>query len=301
MMSTHILRAPIGTPLWARLREDERIVLDKNHQIYGNLHGANTNIVPHRMTRAELFAGYLRLVERLSEWRNFELRLKSFISGITYQPDISAKKRPVSWSFIFGFIKYLLFSVDRETRRTTLRIMRHTRRYAPFMMKRVLGLIGLQYSRLDMLRSVRQALLERIKLEESADFKLEIDRSNSIIPDKFKKPYQQIFPEISRRVYTDLADKTVAEETLIKVFIDFITRWGQTTDSFTDQHRASISDLVDRIITMQNSLPKSASSSLTSGDETFSNIKNTELAEEVLKAVEQELRSNPALSVEERK
>ena len=203
--------------------------------------------------------------------------------------------------YVFDLLKYLFFSVDRETRRTTIRIIRHTRRNAPFMMRRVLGLIGLQYSRLDMLRSVRKALLERIALEESADFKLEIDLSNSIIPDKFKKPYQQIFPEIRRRVYEDLTDKTITEETLIEVFIDFITRWGQTLDSFTDQHRDSINELVDRIVTRQNSLAKGVTSGPTSGDGTFSNTKNTEIAEEVLKAVEQELRSRPAVSVEKGK
>ncbi len=299
MMSTHILRAPIGTPLWARLREEERIVLDEEHMIYGNLHGANTNIIPKKMTRVELFTGYMRLVEKLSEWRNFEERLKSFISGIRRQPDVPKKKRPVSWSFLFGSLRYLFFSLDRETRRSTLRIIRHTRRHAPFMMRRVLGLIGLQYSRIAMLKAVHQALLDRIELEKSADFKLEIDHSNAVISEEFKKTYRRFFPGIYHHVRTNIANTAVVEEILIEVFVDFIARCGKELDSFTDSHQSYLTELVDSAIARRNSLVEGISSVITLDNDTLPRINVSEMAEEILKAVEQELRGSLTLSSKE--
>jgi hypothetical protein len=292
MMSTHILRAPIGTPLWARLRKEGRIVLDEEHQIYGNLHGANTNIVPRKMTRVELFEGYLGLVERLSEWANFEARVKGFVSGVKQRPQIPQKKRPIEWKFLFGFLKYLLFSVDRETRRATLRIIRHTRRHAPFLQRRVFGVIGMQYSRRAMLQSVREALCRRIELEESEGFNLEIDKADIFIPDNFQKPYREILPHIHERVYQGLGDKTRTDEALVEIFGSFIIRWGQSLDAFSDHHKSFLTELADRTIAKLNSVTKGASSTTTPRADHAPDVNKTGLAGEILKAVEQELRSN---------
>lgn len=298
MMSTHILRAPIGTPLWTRLRKEGRIVLDKEHEIYGNLHGANTNIIPRRMTRVELFSGYLWLVEKLSEWRNFEARVRGFVSGVTRKPDISPKKRATKLRFLFGFLKYLLFSMDKETRQTTLRLMRYTRRHAPFMMRRVLGLICMHYSRVVMLKTVRQALRERIDLESSAAFRIEIDRSDIGISEGFKKAYHQFFPDVYRRVYLGLMDQQSTEEVLIEVITNFISRSGKTMESFDDYHRASLSEHIDRIIVKQNDLTRGLSPARTLNDGAIPDINKTGLADEILKAVEQELRDNLVINRE---
>lgn len=300
MLSTHILRAPIGTRLWARLRREGRIILDEEHQIYGNLHGPNTNIIPKSMTREELFTGYMNLVERLDKWRNFEARVKGFISGVTWRPKTSQKRRKgsIPWKFLLGFLKYLLFSVDRETRWGTFRIIRHTRRHAPFMLRRVLGLLGMQYSRVAMLQAVRQGLQKRIELEKSEGFKLEVDQTEIIIPENFKQPYQEIFPEIHERVYLGLRDKTRTDETLIETLTDFIIRWGQTMDSFSDQHKVFLQELADRAIAKENTATEGVLPVLVQSNEAVPDIKKSKLAEEILKAVEQELRGNIPLSQE---
>jgi radical SAM superfamily enzyme YgiQ (UPF0313 family) len=292
MMSTHILRAPIGTPLWARLKNEGRIVLDEEHQIYGNLHGANTNIIPLKMTRVELFEGYLSLVKRLSEWRNFEARIKNFVSGVSQRPNVPQKKRPIQWKFLLGFLKYLLFSVDKETRRATFRIIRHTRRHAPFMLRRIIGLLGMQYSRLAMLQSVHTALHRRIEMEKSADFNLEKDQTDICIPENFKTHYRKILPQIHKRVYLSLADKTRTEEALVEIFADFIIRCGQTLDSFSDQHRDLLRDLTDHAVASLNGSTNDISSALTKSTNQVPGIKETRLAEDILKAMEQELRGN---------
>ncbi|MBM3242625.1 radical SAM protein [Candidatus Poribacteria bacterium] len=184
LIATHILRAEIGTKLWRRLSQEGRIVLDEEHEIYANHQGANTNIIPARMTRVELFSGYLNMVEKLSEWRNFEKRVTGFLSGIKREPNISQKKEANQAQVSPEVLKYLLFSVDEEARDAIFRIIQHTRRHAPFMRQTVMGIIVRQLARVAMLRGVRKSLRERIELESSEVFKLDIDQPDILLPEK---------------------------------------------------------------------------------------------------------------------
>ena len=61
-----------------------------------------TNIIPKQMTRRELMSGYLRLVERLSDWSHFEARVKGMISLIRRQPKV--KPRGTAWDPSLGVL-----------------------------------------------------------------------------------------------------------------------------------------------------------------------------------------------------
>ena len=69
-------------------------------------------------------------------------------------------------------------------------------------------------------------------------------------------------------------------------------------ESFDDYHRASLSEHIDRIIVKQNDLTRGLSPARTLNDGAIPNINKTGLAEEILKAVEQELRDNLVINRE---
>jgi len=186
IIASHILRAEIGTRLWTRLHKEGRIVLDEEHEIYANHQGANTNIIPKRMTRVELFSGYFSMVEKLSEWSNFEKRVTGFLSSVKREPNIPHKKEANQSQVSPEFLRYLLFSVDEEARDTIFRIIQHMRRHAPFMRQTVMSIIVRQLARVAMLRGVRKSLRERIELESSENFKLDIDQDDILIPGNFE-------------------------------------------------------------------------------------------------------------------
>ncbi|MFQ6044230.1 MAG: hypothetical protein ACE5PV_25530 [Candidatus Poribacteria bacterium] len=121
---------------------------------------------------------------------------------------------------------------------------------------------------------------------------MEIDKTSIFIPESFRKPYEEIFPSVYERVYLGLTDKTRTEEALIEVFVDFITRWGGplTLDKFSEQHKVYLFELADRTIEKENRTVGRKSPVPVQTEEAVEDIKKTRLAEEILKAVEKELR-----------
>ena len=80
--SIRVLMAPPGTRLWKRMRKDGRLLkTEMEGRFYGN--PGTTNILPKNMSRAELLTGYLGLIEKVYDWRNFAERIKGFVSNVS--------------------------------------------------------------------------------------------------------------------------------------------------------------------------------------------------------------------------
>jgi radical SAM superfamily enzyme YgiQ (UPF0313 family) len=284
LVSPHILRAPIGTRLWARLRKEGRIITDEKHDVYANLHGSNTNIIPKGMTRMELFSGYLTMMEKLMKWSSFEERVKRFISGVIRQPKLQPKGKKLSFKNKLKLFKYFFFSLDREARKSILRIIKYTRRNAPFLMGKIRTIIVMRLSLLKMLDQGCKTMRNRMELEKSEGFRLNIDQSKILIPQSFEEHYREIFPEIYQKVSDGLKDKSRIDVALVKIFTDFVVRWSDTLDFFNEQHEFFLSELTDRIIAEESCEEPQ------SNDQIIEKPINAELIDEVLKAVEQELR-----------
>jgi len=277
--SASLLNAMTGTRLWRRLLKEERLLkLDTRYTAW-----ETTNIIPKRMTRAELLSGYVDFMEKIYEWNNCIARLKGFISGINRQPRVKQKKRQLRR--LFQFIKFL-FSVDKDTRRATIEIISYTRKHAPFMLEKVLGIVLQQYSYVHLVRLMREKIQNELEIEAmNID---ELIHSEILIPESFEKPYKEIFSEIHGHVYTGLDDKTRTDEALIEVFTDFLTRWGQTFNQFSEQHRLFLYELADRTIAKENRTVEFPAAMQSNGP--IPDIQKTQLADEIFKAVEQELR-----------
>jgi radical SAM superfamily enzyme YgiQ (UPF0313 family) len=284
--TTFVLKAPPGTRLWTRLQKEGRLLKAEKEGFFAET-VVSTNIVPKGMTRAELFSGYLGLIEKLSDWRNFEVRIKGMLSDVKRQPNVPRKKRRLKR--LFQLIRFLA-SLDGKTRRSILNIIRHTRKHKPFMIEKVFGLIIQHYGYARVVQLLREDIHKQMELEKSGEFKLEARQPDTLIPASLRQAYQEIFPEIHSRVYMGLQDKTRTDKVVIDVFADFLTHWGTTLDQFSDHHRVFLNELTDRTITKENRVTKEVSSVFVQHAGALPYIEKTHLAEEVLKAVEQELR-----------
>ena len=121
------------------------------------------------------------------------------------------------------------------------------------------------------------------------------------VPEAFKKPYKDIFPVLYERVFQGLIDKSRTHDALVEVIYDFLTRWGLTFEQFEEHHRAFLFEICDRTIAKENgTIPAGAGERAElgeapdhrvglSGDHTPVWLRR--LADEVLRTVEQDLRS----------
>src|SRR5207248_10044787 len=92
----HMLKAIAGTELRTRLEGDGRVVNVKLSESAGSddyLDAAiHTNILPKRMSRAELMSGYMWLVGKVFDWENFEARISGFVDNVQRPPRLETKR-----------------------------------------------------------------------------------------------------------------------------------------------------------------------------------------------------------------
>ena len=290
--SISMLKAPYGTKLWVRLHKEGR-VLDLPELTATSDTYVLTNIIPKRMTRVELLTGFRNLRERITAWNSFENRVRGMISQIKHRPDVQGS---ISWTQTLKFFMFV-FSMDSEARRTTLRLLVHTWRHAPFMMEKVGMLITQQYFKKAQLPSLLEEIDDRIQREKTGALELHPDQTRFFVPDTFQKPYRAIFPELYDRVYRGLTDKSRTLNALVEVVYDFLTRWGPTFDRFEEHHHTFINDACDRTVASENNGFVSSNAENLEEDPTETPgltqrqvvRKMNKLADEVLRSVEQEL------------
>lgn len=285
LISIKSLKAVPGTKLWHRLKKEGR-VLKPDAKIL-DLIFVSTNIIPRGISRIELLNGHVSLLERTCDWSNFVIRFKRMISCLKRKPNVPKKKW--QWKRFFQHLQFL-HSMDKESRRAILSILWYTLKHAPFMIQKLFPLIAQQYDSVVAMRSIREKFRKLIELEKSIDMRQFIDRSGMLVTESLKKSYYKIFPDMYKRIYQGLIDKTRTYEVLIEVFTDFLIRREHTLDEFSGKHRVFLHEFADRAIAKENSTVGIQSSAPIQSHEIMADIKQTRLAEEILKAVEQELR-----------
>jgi hypothetical protein len=161
--------------------------------------------------------------------------------------------------------------------------------------------IGRQYVGAAQVPFLLETIDKQIRLETSEEMKLQRERTVFFVPDSFRKPYKAIFPELYERVYRSLADKSRTHDALVEVIYDFLTRWGPSFQQFEEYHRTFLYEICDRTIAKENSnLQVGAGENMGAGEAPDEMAGLTEakvatrlrrLADEVLRCVEQDLRS----------
>ena len=283
--SIRVLMAPPGTKLWKRLcREGRLLTTETEGRYFGN--PGTTNIIPKKMTRMELHSGYLDLISKVYDWDNFAVRIKGFVSNIERKPDIPKQSGQVKR--IVQFLYALFSSLDNKTRKIIIGICGYTWKHAPFMLPRVVAIMLRQYGYVNRPK-LKEAVQEQIEIEKSGRFNLEIQKNEPVVPESFKEPYEQIFPVVYREVLSGVADKTRVNETVIEIFTKFLTRWRQTSEPFTEEHKRSLMELASQIINERNRAIEGQSPSASPVSDILSHLKESRLSDDFLKAVEQEL------------
>jgi radical SAM superfamily enzyme YgiQ (UPF0313 family) len=282
--SIRVLMAPPGTRLWKRLKKEGRIIKTSTEgRYYGN--PGTTNIIPNRMTRWELHAGYLDLIERVYDWDNFAVRMKGFISNIKRRPKVH--RQSDQWKRLVPFIKFV-FSLDKKIRNVLLGILWYTFRHASFMLPKITGVILRQFG-----YAVRPQLEDeihgQIDLERSGDMNLEMEAVTGLVPVSFREKYNEIFPDVYNKVIQDIKDKNFADEILIEIFTRFLIHWKGQNDSFSSEYNKDLMNIVNSTVEEKNRMcTLDVDASQNKCDEHI-NLTQKQLADGILRAVENEL------------
>jgi hypothetical protein len=202
---------------------------------------------------------------------------------------------------IFLAFAVVLFRVKGEARRVALRLMAYTLWRSPNMLPRTIRLLWGQYLDAASLPTLLEAIDGQIRREREAEARLRPARTVFFVPEAFKKPYRAVFPELYERVYRDLADRSRVEDVLTEVIYDFLTRWGPSFEEFGEHHRNFLFELCDRSTSQVNERGEGAppdeplleelSKEKTGMSAGQAAIWMKRLADEVLRAVEQDLRA----------
>jgi hypothetical protein len=284
--SIRILMAPPGTRLWKRMLKERRLLgTDKEGRFFGN--PGTTNIIPKQMTRVELHSGFLQLREMIYDWQNFAERIKGIVSNVKRRPDIPNQGRDTK--FLFQFTCFLFSSLlDWRTRRILLALLAQTYKQAPFMIPTVARIIlrqfGYAYTNTHKFREVVQ---QQIDLEASGKIQLELSKYEPPVPESFRQPYKDIFPELYQKVYRELKDKGSTEEVMVNVFTEFLQHSETNADSASGDYKNDLMKLTDQALLQKRG--HSIDSDPPPSEEAMPNLKRSHISDEILKAVEQEL------------
>ncbi len=286
--SIRVLMAPPGTRLWKRLQSEGRLVKTESEgRFFGN--PGTTNIIPMLMTRSELHGGYLDLIEKVYDWKNFAVRMKGFISNVKRKPNI--RRQRIEWRRLVQFAYFLFFLVDRETRRNILDVLKYTRKKAPFMMTKFIAIM-LRQNGYAQRPAMRKSIENQIERENVEGFQLPMESDSSLISKGFLNVYGEIFPGIYENVSLNLTDRSRLEETLIEIFAEFLSQWKESDDTVAEDLRVQLMEISGRIINMKNTSAEIQITSSDNGGEGANGINVSHLSDQILKAVEQELLVN---------
>jgi len=284
-LAVNMLKAPLGTRLWQRLRLEGRVL--STVSLVGKGHPRTyTNIIPKRMSRVELVRGYGELLDRVNTWDAFEARVRGFVSLVKRAPRV--RETPLAGDEALRLLATL--AVAPEGRASMERIVRHTERTAPFMMRRVKRLIVQHAAYHTTLARFQPQFARQIALETSPDFVLAPDDRAIPIPPAFRAAFPRLFPDVHRRVFLNLRDKRQVPEALTEVFVDFLVRWGDDFVAFEPHHREFLLELADRTCAQMNGEPPERFVPVEddAGAE-VPDVRRLRLGEDVLRSVDQEL------------
>jgi hypothetical protein len=238
------------------------------------------------MSRIELLRGYGDLLRRVNAWEAFEARVRGFVSLVKRAPRVC--ETPLSGDEALRLLATL--EVAPEERGVIDRIVRHTERTAPFMMRRVKRLIVQHAAYHTTLTRLEPQFERQIALETSPDFVLAPDDRAIPIPPAFRTAFPRLFPDIHRRVFLNLGDKRQVPEALTEVFVDFLVRWGADLVTFEPHHREFLLELSDRTCAQRNGEPPERFVSVDDdAGVDVPDVRRLRLGEDVLRSVDQEL------------
>lgn len=287
-----MLKAIPGTRLWRRLRREGR-VLDIT-RIKGDSKSGNafkprsyTNIIPKAMTRKQLMEGYRKLAERLYSWESFSDRIRGFVSNVKRRPNVL---EPMLSDEEMESLRQIGLS-GPDAGRAVDEIVTHIQQAAPYMMRKV-RMLTLQHARHKKTFDRLLPYIDRlVEYESSGKVQFDKDDRPVPIPETFRKEFlrDRLFEDMHRYVFENLEDKDRVPEALTEIFVDFLTRLGDVFKDFEPQHRTFLQDLSDRTCQKLNREMSGSPGPGKSRIMKLPDVKRSRLAEDILRAIEQDL------------
>ena len=166
----NILKAGKGTELYNRMFAEGR-VMDVERSYAGMSvsfpdDSFSSNIIPKSMTRVEMYAGYLSLLERVWDWKNFEARMIGFIDNIKRMPERKPDDRLTQ---AYNSVRASIHQFPRVDRDVVENIFAYTERHAAPLLWDVGALVMLQCWESSRLPVLREALENQVRVEESLE------------------------------------------------------------------------------------------------------------------------------------
>jgi len=287
------LNAYPGTPQTARLLAEGR-VLDLD--VYVEYEGAYevSNVVPKLMTRKQLMEGYIYLQEKLRTWESVSARLKGWIDMAATRPPTEAQLRsaPQPDPARMALVQQYLQSLDDKARAYTIDCLMYAQMKTPWAVGRIFRKLYLQRNSHDLVDRAKKMAHRQIEIEASPEFRPRL-KSAVQIPPGFKKFCKDEFVNTFRYIYDKLNDRTLMAEALIRVWRDFVTKWGASFDKFEDYQLEHLRELCNKTIEQANNhaFGNARSFAQTEG---LTSGQIRRLSDEVIFAVEQDLKGNTA-------
>jgi radical SAM superfamily enzyme YgiQ (UPF0313 family) len=282
-----LLQSYPGTPQTARLLKEGRVIDMDRYAEMDETYGVS-NVIPKLMTREELFEGFLALEERLRSWRAFGDRLLGAIRAVKYTPQCASKVTRPDPSRLME-IQGLVQSLEPEAQAVAREVIRETLQTVPWLAPKVLYKLVLQVDKQRALDRMRRRLSRRLEIEKAPGYEHRILAAVQI-PRDFKKIYREHFTITLNWLREGLKDHRLVAEGLVRVWKDFVIRFGATFEKFEDYHMTSLRELVDRTIEQGNDGQFSHTRSVARVDN-LSSIEIRQMSEMVMLTVEQDLKS----------
>jgi radical SAM superfamily enzyme YgiQ (UPF0313 family) len=165
--SISVLNAPRHTELYRRMRAEGRL----REEFRGFWH-LTTNIVPKSMTLTELYQGHKSLFARLYEPERFERRMRKWLAGVRYLPDLySTRRKTLCRLFLILRVgRHFLFRVPPPVRRMFWNVVAFAWRTNPRLVSRAVSMMVQYWHYYDFARheAWRRVGLENVGTEPSA-------------------------------------------------------------------------------------------------------------------------------------
>ncbi len=164
----NLLKAGKGTALYDRMVGERRVIhLERTfpgHKLSNSM--MSCNVMPRGLPRSELYRGYLGLLERVRDWRNFGERMLGFIDDITRIPERRPDDRllPVAKE-----IRQMLVTSPGVDVDVVEAIYARASERVPVMLWEVMSIVLMQRFDVDRLKTERADLEAQIRLEEQLE------------------------------------------------------------------------------------------------------------------------------------
>lgn len=265
----HPLAAPPGTRLWYRLKREGRIVAPveesfQRGEMVNNI-DVFTNIVPRKMTRADLLEGIADTWERGHDLEGHRRRIVEYIEGITRIPKVKQPGFAMAWknrAMMSAMFRHFLFGVDGQQRKIFFELVANAGRKDPSLVQRAI------FAHSTFLMERARALAAVRLARSQADWERAHLNALPTLPRSTPLPLavRQSAKKIFEPAYFHVRQKFEDGETLYKVVIDAMTdyaeRFGDAFEGVDDQQLEHIRESCERAISRVEPLSREPLSTL---------------------------------------